>query len=527
MPRLNWTQPYPSQRSPILARNLVATSQPLAAQAGLRMLLAGGNAADAAIAAAAALTIVEPTMNGIGGDAFAIVWDGERLHGLNGSGKSPAAWTREAFAGQDAMPATGPHAVTVPGAVSAWAELSTRFGTLPLGSLLAPAIQYARDGFAVSPIIARAWAEEVERFSERPSFAETFAPTGRAPSAGDTFRSEAHAQTLEQIAETRGESFYRGDLADRIVACLKAEGGLMTADDLAAHRAEWVDTISTEYRGRTLHEIPPNGQGIAALLALNLLSHSSLSDLPADAAASVHLQVEAMKLAFADAHAHVSDARTMSVAARDLLDPTYAKRRAKLIDPARAKPAATGISRGGDTVYLAAADAGGMMVSFIQSNFASAGSGVVVPGTGIALHNRGSGFTLQRGHPNEVGPGKRPFHTIIPAFVTKAGKPLMSFGVMGGNMQPQGHVQMMTRLFDHEQNPQAASDAPRWRVMGGMKLLLERGFSTDAAEDLRSRGHDIAFADPIAFGGAQLIMKLNDGYIAASDPRKDGQAVGF
>ena len=491
------------------------------------MLLAGGNAVDAAIATAATLTVVEPTMNGLGSDAFAIVWDGTKLHGLNASGRSPEAWTREAFDRFETMPQEGWDTVTVPGAVSAWTVLSQRFGKLPFDQLLAPAIGYAREGFTVSPIVSRAWAREVERYRDRAAFQAHFAPTRRAPAAGETFRSEPQAKTLEQIAATRGEAFYRGEIAQRIATCAKNEGGLMTADDLAAHQADWVDPISVGYRGVTLHEMPPNGQGITALIALNLLGHTQVADLPVDSADALHLHIEAMKLAFADVHAQVTDLAHMRVTPRDLLDPAYAQERAKLIDPHRAQLAAPGISKAGDTVYLTAADSSGMMVSFIQSNCLGVGSGVVIPDTGISMQNRGGFFSLDRGHPNEVGPRKRPFHTIIPAFVTRAGRPLMSFGVMGGGMQPQGHVQMITRMFDHAQNPQAASDAPRWRVMGGMQVLLEHGTAPDVAENLKSRGHDVAIADFGQFGGAQLIYRLDDGYVAGSDQRKDGQAVGF
>jgi gamma-glutamyltranspeptidase/glutathione hydrolase len=427
----------------------------------------------------------------------------------------------------DVMPERGWDAVTVPGAVSAWVELSKRFGKLPFEQLLAPAIEYARSGFLVTPIVASSWAEAFQKFRDMRGFVDTFAPAGRAPQPGEIFRAEAHAATLERIAATRGEAFYRGDVAERIAASAKAEGGLMMLDDLASHRPDWVEPIATDYHGVTLHEIPPNGQGIAALLALNLLSRTRLTDFAVDSAESLHLQIEAMKLSFADVYRYVSDPATMSLAPRDLLDSAYAQERAKLIDPRRAQPASAGAPKSGDTVYLAAADASGMMVSFIQSNYMGFGSGVVVPGTGIAMQNRGAGFTLERGHANEVGPRKRPFHTIIPAFVTRGGHPLMSFGVMGGGMQPQGHVQMIARLFDYGQNPQAASDAPRWRVDGGMRVLLERGISPDVANDLQSRGHDVTIADPIQFGGAQLIYKLDDGYTAGSDHRKDGQAVGF
>jgi len=521
--------PYPSQRMPVLARNVVATSQPLAAQAGLRMLLDGGNAIDAALATAIALTVVEPTSNGIGSDAFAIVWDGSTLHGLNASGRSPAKWSADFFKNRfDAMPLRGWHTVTVPGAVSAWIDLSSRFGALPFEKLFGPAIEYARDGYIVSPITAKAWQRSVEIFKAFPTFLQTFAPNGRAPRAGEIFRSEAHARTLELIARSRGEAFYRGELAAAIAKCARDEGGLLDEQDLAEHRAEWVDTIWTDYRDQRLHEIPPNGQGLAALLALQTLRHSPLAASRIDSAEFLHFQIEAMKLALADAHRYVSDPHHMDTRVDALLDDGYARGRAKLIDPNRATVAAHGVPERGDTVYLAAADRDGRMVSFIQSNYFGFGSGVVVPGTGIALQNRGAGFTLEDNHPNQVGPRKRPFHTIIPGFVTGAnGSPLMSFGVMGGPMQAQGHVQMLVRVFGFGQNPQTASDAPRWQVTRGLEVLVERGFAPDVLDELNARGHDIQPAEPEQFGGAQLIYKLDDGYLAASDHRKDGQAVGF
>jgi gamma-glutamyltranspeptidase/glutathione hydrolase len=542
MNAFDWQFPYPSKRMPVLARNVVAASQPLAAQAGLRMLLAGGNAVDAAVAAAIALTVVEPTSNGIGSDAFAIVWDGgparkgAGLHGLNASGRSPAAWTREHFeTGRQeclphlrTMPVRGWDAVTVPGAVSAWVELSTRFGKLPFAELFAPAIDYARGGFLVSPVTAAAWKSAASILKDFPDFARDFMPGGRAPIAGERFVFEDQARTLERIAATKGEAFYRGDLAERIAAHAKATGGLMTADDLASHRADWVEPISVDYRGCRLHEIPPNGQGLAALMALGILSNFHLKDFPVDSADSLHLQIEAMKLAFADVHRCVSDPATMDCAVADLLDFRYLARRSKHILPKKAGKPAHGAPREGGTVYLAAADASGMMVSFIQSNYMGFGSGIVVPGTGISLQNRGHGFTLEPGHPNEVGPRKRPYHTIIPAFLTRDGKPVMSFGVMGGPMQPQGHVQMIVRILDYGQNPQAAADAPRWQVMEGLEVALETGTSEKVVEDLASRGHRITADVPgERFGGAQLIWKTDDGYVAASDPRKDGQAAGY
>ena len=523
--------PYPSQRMPVLARNVVATSQPLAAQAGLQMLSVGGNAVDAALAAAIALTVVEPTSNGIGSDAFAILWDGKELVGLNASGRSPQTLTKERFEGLDAVPLRGWDAVTVPGAVSSWVTLSERYGKLPFEALFEPAIRYAREGYLVSPITARAWSIAPKVFGDFPEFATGFLPNGRAPRAGELFRYEDQAKTLEHIAETKGETFYRGDLAEKMAAHAKASDALLTEEDLAEHQADWVDLIAEDYRGVTLHEIPPNGQGLAALLMLGMLKHHLVADYPVDSADSLHVQIEAMKLAFADAYRYISDTDTMDMSLERLLHNDYLKERSKEIDMKRAKSPNYGVPKRGGTVYLTAADEEGMMVSFIQSNYYGFGSGIVVPGTGISLQNRGAGFTLEEGHPNQVAGGKRPFHTIIPGFLTQNGQPLMSFGVMGGPMQPQGHAQMVIRLCDYGQNPQAASDAPRWRVAGGREVHVELGFKPDVLDDLRSRGHEVKVDDSafgsFGFGGAQLIYKLEDGYLAASDSRKDGQAVGF
>jgi gamma-glutamyltranspeptidase/glutathione hydrolase len=407
--------PYPSQRMPVLARNVVATSQPLAAQAGLAALARGGNAVDAALAAAITLTVVEPTMNGIGSDAFALIWDGTRLHGLNASGRSPAAWNLERFAGLDSMPECGWDAVTVPGCVSAWAALSKRFGRLPFGDLFGAAVRYARDGYLVSPITAAAWSKSELRLRGFPEFARVFLPKGHAPRAGEQIRLPDHAATLERIAETDGEAFYRGDLAARIAGASLAGGGAMTREDLAAHACDFVEPIGQEYRGYTLHEIPPNGQGLAALIALGILAHHDLPGMAVDSAESLHVQIEAMKLALADAHRYISDPATMEVGWKELLAPDYLAERAKLIRMDAALDPKHGIPRTGGTVYLTAADASGMMVSYIQSNYWGFGSGVVVPGTGIAMQNRGWGFSLEPGHPNVVAGGKRPFHTIIPA----------------------------------------------------------------------------------------------------------------
>lgn len=521
-----WDFPYAWPRKPVLAANVVCTSQPLAAQAGLRMLADGGNAVDAAVATAIALTVVEPVSNGIGSDAFAIVWDGRRLHGLNASGRSPAAWTPEYFGG-NAVPAFGWNSVTVPGAVSAWVELHAKFGRLPFERLFEPAVTYARNGFVVSPIIAAQWAAQVPIFASQPGFADVFMPGGRAPHAGELVRFPDHAATLEKIATTNGEAFYRGELAARLEQHATAHGGAMRASDLAAHRADWVDTIGIDYRGYTIHEIPPNGQGIAALIALGILEHFDLASHAPDSADSVHLQIEAVKLAFADAQTYVADIDHMPLRPERLLDKDYLAQRAALIDPKQAKPASAGTPRSG-TVYLTAADASGVMVSMIQSNYMGFGSGVVVPGTGIALQNRGTEFTVTKGHPNQVGPSKRPYHTIIPGFMTKDGVPVMSFGVMGGTMQPQGHVQVVARIADHGQNPQAACDGPRFRWVQGNQIACEAGFPLETLDELRRRGHHLVAVDDYnQFGSCQAIWRLDGGYLAVSDPRRDGQAAGF
>jgi len=518
--------PYKSQRMPILAKNVVATSQPLAAQAGLRMLLKGGNAIDAAIATAIALTVVEPTSNGIGSDAFSIFWDGNKLRGLNASGRSPAALTAEKFAGLEHMPDFGWDPVTVPGCVSGWVAMSESYGKLPFEELFVPAIEYAGKGYLVSPVTANAWAASQKTYRDIPDFAATFTHNGRVPKAGEKFLLPDHAKTLCRIQATKGKAFYQGEIAEKIAAHAKATGGLMTTEDLAQHKADWVEPISMDYHGYTIHEIPPNGQGIAALIMLGILRNHDITQYPVDSADSLHLQIEAMKLAFADGYRYVGDPAFMDVSPKSMLDSSYLAERARLIDMKVAKDPDYGIPPKGGTVYLTAADENGMMVSFIQSNYMGFGSGIVPPGTGVAMQNRGRCFTLEKGHPNEVGGRKRPYHTIIPAFVTKDGQPVMSFGVMGGSMQPQGHSQMMVRIFDYGQNPQTASDALRWNVIGGRKVAVEPGMKPEVMDELRKRGHELQIGNAY-FGGAQLIYKLDDGYCVGSDHRKDGQAVGF
>ena len=426
--RFNWSTGYPSTRLPVFARNIVSTSHPLAAQAGVRVLQQGGNAVDAAIAAAAAMAIVEPCSNGLGSDAFCILWDGERLHGLNASGRAPAAWTREYFRtkyGNDASapPTRGWDAVTVPGAVSAWVTMSERFGALPFADLLAPAIEIAERGYAVPLVVQQKWAAAAPLLESLPGFAEAFLPHGRAPRVGERFAFAAAARTLQAIAKTKGEAFYRGEIAAAAVAHARTHGGAITEDDFAAHTCDWVDPISVDYRGNRLYEIPPNGQGISALIALGILRHFDLASLDPDGAQAQHLQIEAMKLAFADVYRYVSDPATMECTPAQMLDDGYLASRARLIDLKRAQDFGAGNPVKGGTIYLTAADERGMMVSFIQSNYMGFGSGVVVPGWGLSLQNRGHGFSLDAASPNCAAPRKRPFHTIIPAFLTQDGLP--------------------------------------------------------------------------------------------------------
>lgn len=530
------TYPFPSQRMPLLACNgVVATSQPLAAQAGLQMLQRGGNAVDAAIAAAVALAVVEPNSNGIGGDAFALVWDGAKLHGLNGSGRAPAALQAAQLRnqGHTDIPTDGWLPVTIPGAPAAWGDLHQRFGSLALTELLAPAIAYAREGFPVSPFSAQYWANAAQRFLPLTdpacaAWANTFTINGKPPAAGQRWTSPGHAQTLQTLAERGARDFYEGSLAEKIAAFARATGGLLQMDDLAAHQSSWVEPIGVGYRGYEVWEIPPNGQGLAALMALSILEGFDLFDSPYGSEESLHLQIEAMKLAFADAARYIADPDHADVPLAGLLSPEYIAARRGLIGPQAREPEAGEPPRGG-TVYLCTADRNGMMVSFIQSNYMGFGSGVVVPDTGIALHNRGANFTLQAGHRNEAAGGKRPYHTIIPAFLTRGRQPVGPFGVMGGFMQPQGHTQVVIGTVDYDLNPQAALDAPRWRVSGGLNVDIELGTPEHILQGLAARGHQINIpANRGLFGRGQIIWRLDDGvYVAASDRRADGAAVGW
>ncbi|MBB5204377.1 gamma-glutamyltranspeptidase/glutathione hydrolase [Inhella inkyongensis] len=525
----DWAAGYPSRRSPVFGRQVVATSHPLAAQAGLQMLLRGGNAVDAAIATAACMTLVEPCSNGLGSDAFALVWDGQALHGLNASGPAPAAWSPARFAGLAQMPQRGWDAVTVPGAVAAWAALHQRFGRLPFADLMAPAIEIAERGYAVPVGVADKWARaaRVPELAQGSGFAQAFLPRGRALQVGERFVFAEAARSLRLIADSQGEAFYRGEIAAALDAFSRAEGGALRASDLAAYQPEWVAPIATDFQGYRVHEIPPNGQGIAALMALGMARHCGLGEHPVDDWRTQHLLIEAMKLAFADTYAQVAEPAAMRVSSAQLLDPDYLRERAALIDRERAQDFGAGNPVKGGTIYLTTADALGMQVSFIQSNYMGFGSGLVLPSYGISLQNRGACFSLQPGHPNEVAGGKRPFHTIIPAFLTKDGQAQMGFGVMGGNMQPQGHLQTLVRMLVYGQNPQAACDAPRWRFNQGLHLNAEPHWPSATLTGLIAAGHQLgdihdSYQD---FGAGQFIWKLEDGYVAASDPRRDGAAV--
>ncbi|MRG87880.1 gamma-glutamyltransferase family protein [Salinibacillus xinjiangensis] len=528
--------PYSSQRNTTIAnKGMVATSQPLAAQAGLDILKKGGNAIDAAIATAATLTVVEPTSNGIGGDAFALVWTKGKLHGLNGSGPSPQDISVEAVKklGYDEIPKFGWIPVTVPGAPRAWAELSERFGKLPLTDVLQPAIEYAENGFPLSPTLAKYWKSAVKKYTENlqgdefKHWFDTFAPNGRAPEVGEVWKSPGHARTLKSIAETKAKSFYEGEIADQIDAFSKKHNGFLKKADLAAYKPEWVNPISVNYRGYDVWEIPPNGQGLIALMALNTMKHfESTSTNSLD---FYHKQIESMKLAFEDGKKYITEEKHMSQTVEGLLSEEYAKSRSALIEEEAIEPEPGNPPKGG-TVYLATADNEGNMVSFIQSNYMGFGSGLVVPETGISLQNRGHNFSLNEEDDNVLMGGKRTYHTIIPGFLTKDQKPVGPFGVMGGFMQPQGHMQVIMNTIDLSLNPQASLDAPRWQWVEGKKVLVEPNFPTHIAEALARKGHEIQVQlDRGAFGRGQIIWRdeENGTLYGGTESRTDGTIAAY
>lgn len=529
--------PFRSQRHTVFAKNgVVATSQPLAAQAGIEVMRRGGNAIDAAIATAAALTVVEPTSNGIGGDAFALIWTEGKLHGLNASGPAAKAATADKVKalGHEKMPVFGAVPVTVPGAPSAWAEVSRRFGKLSLAETLEPAVRLAEEGYPLTPILGKYWEVAYNKFKnlsggsgeERKAFEawfDTFAPGGRPPKTGEMWRSPGHADTLRQIGETDGRAFYEGPLSEQIADAVQAHGGFLSKEDLAAYQPEWVEPVSANYRGYDVWEIPPNGQGMVALMAMNI--HSAGDQQPSYGdAETLHRQIEAMKLAFTDGKAFITQPDDMPVEAAHLLSPEYAEKRAAVIGDRAIDPEPYELPKGG-TVYLAAADGEGNMVSFIQSNYMGFGSGIVVPGTGIALQNRGADFSLDPEHPNYLKPGKKTYHTIIPGFLTKDGEAVGPFGVMGGYMQPQGHFQVISNTVDFGLNPQAALDQPRWQWVGGKTVQVEPDFPLHLAQALQRKGHDIQIAtDSGGFGRGQIIWRNPETGVleAGTESRTDG-----
>lgn len=537
---MNFNITFPSRRSNIIAQHgLVATSQPLAAQAGLDVLKRGGNAIDAAIATVATLCVVEPCSTGIGGDAFALIWSAEdkKLYGLNASGPSPAALTAEAVRqqGHQTFPTLGALPITVPGSLRGWQMALERFGTQGLNTLLAQAISYARDGFPVSERIAHAWARSEEKMNQHPDSARVWLPNnGRAPRIGQLFRNPEFAHTLQAIAHDGVELFYNGDIAAQMAHCVQEAGGFLTKKDLRDYRAEWVAPLRLDYRdGYSFYEIPPNGQGLTALLALNLVKGSDVRELGHGSLAYNHLLMEAIKLAFADAHTYIADPRKAAVPLAGLLSESYTAERRALIQPHKAiNPFPGQPHKHGDTVYLTVADEAGNMVSWIQSLYMGFGSGLTAGTTGVQLQNRGANFSLEAGHPNEADGGKRPYHTIIPGFITKDERPWSSFGVMGGFMQPQGHLQVGLNLVDFGLSPQAALDAPRFNWQKGKQFALEAGFGAEMAAQLAQLGHELMSPQKAAqqlYGGGQVIVRDPETgiYIGGSEPRNDGTAVGF
>lgn len=522
--------PFPSRRNLVYgARGMVAASQPMAAQAGLEILKKGGNAVDAAIAAAAALTVVEPTSNGIGSDNFAIIWKDGKLHGVNGSGKAPLAFTLKEMQrrGFKKMPVYGWAAATVPAAPRTWAVLAETMGRLSLKEDLAPAADLAEKGHAVAPTVAWNWRKNYENYKQvlnGPEFRgwfETFAPGGAAPRPGALWKCADQARTLRLIGESGAKSFYEGELAEKILAFSAATGGYLCEKDLLAVEPEWVEPISVDYRGYDVWELPPNGQGLTVLMALNILKGFQFTHR--DAPDTFHRQIEAVKLAFADAFRYIADPRFAAVPVRGLLSDAYAAQRRALIGERAAVPEA-GRPESGGTVYLCAADGDGVMVSFIQSNFRAFGCGVVIPDTGVSLNCRASGFSLDPDHPNVLAPGKRPYITIIPGFITKDGRPVGPFGVMGSYMQPQGQTQVLMNMIDFHLNPQQAISAPRWQWTHGLAVEVEPGFDPDAAQRLARMGHDVRWAlDGNSFGRGEMILRTEDGtLVGATEPRADG-----
>jgi len=521
--------PYASRRAVLYAENgMVAASQPLAAQSGLEIIKKGGNAIDAAVATAASLTVLEPTSNGIGGDAFSLVWSEGNLYGLNASGPSPGRISVEKLSadGYESMPKFGWEPVTVPGAPAGWAELSRRFGDLSLEEALRPAIKYAEGGYPVSPTVGKLWKEYYERYKNLngPEFEHwfnTFAPKGRPPTIGEVWNSPVHAETLRKIARSESDSFYRGEIAKKIGEFSRRYGGYLSENDLKRFSPDWVDPISAKYRKHEIWEVPPNGQGLIALLTLRILNGFEFGSM--EKTKIYHKQIEALKISFAHVGEAITDPDCMEIDISKILSEEFVEDRRREIGKKALDVDGSGIPSTGDTVYLATADGQGNMVSHIQSNFMGFGSGLVVPDTGIALQNRGSLFSLDPCHANALEPNKKTYHTIIPGFLTRDGDPIGPFGIMGGFMQPQGHVQIISDSLDFDQNPQAALDAPRWRWIGDKKVKLERRFPPHIAKSLSIRGHNVDYSfHSEGFGRGQIIWNENDVLVGGTEPRCDG-----
>ncbi len=521
-----------SGRSTVYApRGVAATSQPLATAAALRILQDGGNAVDAAVAAAAVLNVTEPHMTGMGGDMFALLWSAAegRLIGLDASGRSGSKLDVDALVaeGLERVPGSGPRSVTVPGALSGWSALLDAYGTISLADALAPAIRIAEEGFPVTPIIAQDWEGSVEGLREDPGSAATFLIDGRAPKPGQWFRNPDLARTFRLVADEGPEVFYGGALGKVFVDGLAELGGYLTLDDLESHEVRWVEPLSIDYKEYTLHELPPAGQGVAALQMLKMLEGYDLQAMGHNTGPYLHALIEAKKLAHADLDRYIADPDHMDVRPQALLDPAYLRARASLIDPGRAaeRPEPGHLTTDSETIYLTVADRDGNMISFINSIFGYFGARVVIPGTGVMLQNRGAGFTMEEGHPNRIAPDKRPLHTTIPAFATRNGEPWLAFGVMGGSMQPQGHVQVLLNMIEFGMDPQEAIDAARFRHLSGVSVAIENLDPAVAAE-LEALGHELRDPLDVAFGGGQAILRLPRGWAAGSDPRKDGMAAG-
>ncbi len=525
--KFNWHDSYSSRRSPVFSNNIIATSQPLAAMAGISRIARGGNAVDAAIAAAICLTVVEPTNNGVGGDCFALVYQEGELTAINGSGPSPQDLNLAAYSSFKKMPIHGWLAVTIPGQVNAWLSLSQRFGRLPFAELFEPAIHYAQTGYAVTPVVAEQWQRAKQAYQQYPEFCRYFFPHSNFPKPGDIFQHADLANTLQLIAETDTKAFYQGELTEKIIKHAKTENVMLCAEDFTSHKALIQQAITVNYLDYTLCECQPNGQGLVTLIAAGILQHCDHSLLMQKNVDYYHYQIEAMRLALQVAATHLGDPQFMTVPSENLLQSEFLRSLANKIQHNKTSGISEHPLADFGTVYLSVGDENGMMVSLIQSNFMGFGSGILIPETGITMNNRGACFNLRSDHPNSLQAGKYPYHTIMPGFVMKDNKPFMSFGVVGGPFQPQGQLQILLAILNLQLNPQSALDMPRWFLQPDGNVDVEQGFDETIIAGLENRGHVVRSKPQFSFGGAQLIIRINDSYIGASDPRRDGLTLGY